>query len=138
MKICLVLEIKNTAGFIKMCFYLKRGCIKMHKHAEMLHANKGCILAVVFFRPNLLFSKWKFRVQWPNIIGTKTWPCTPLLFLWKWITSTLSFILFEKNGKVFNPWGPVFPMSPFFLGSWVPVQVQFLDDAQNDEQFQMH
>ena len=32
--------------------------------------------------------------------------------------------------------GPVFPRSPLFLRSWVPVRVRFLDDAQNDKQFQ--
>ena len=34
-------------------------------------------------------------------------------------------MLFENN----------FPRGPFFLRSIVPVQVWFLDDAQNNEQF---
>ena len=74
-------------------------------------------------------------MQSSNVIGAKTWPCTLLLFTWKWITSVLSFILLKKNGNLFNPWGLVFPRSPFFLRSWVPVRVRFFDDAQNDEQF---
>ena len=47
-KIRLVLEIRNVASFIKARFYLKRGCIKMRKHAETFHANKGCHLAIAF------------------------------------------------------------------------------------------
>ena len=60
----------------------------------------------------------------------------PLLFTWKWMNSTLSFILLEKNDNIFSPWGSVFPRSPFFLRSRVQVWVRFWDDAQNDEQFQ--
>ena len=61
-----------------------------------------------------------------------------LLFLCKWITSTLSLILLENNSNIFNPWGPVFPRSPLFHRSWVPVRVwvPFFDDVQNNEQFQ--
>ena len=73
-------------------------------------------------------------MQFSSIIGTKTWPCTPLLFIGKGITSTLSLILLEKNGNAFNLWSPVFPRSLFFLRSWVPVGTRFFYDAENDEQ----
>ena len=53
----------------------------MHKHAETFHANKDCKLAIVFFMPILLFSKYKYRVQFLNIISAKTSSCTPLLFI---------------------------------------------------------
>ena len=89
----------------------------MRKHAETFHANKDCKLAIVFFMPILLFSKYKYRVQFLNIISAKTSSCTPLLFIWKWITSTLSFTCLEKDGNAFIPWGPVFPRG------------RFLDDA---------
>ena len=82
------------------------------------------------------FAVLKFRVQFLKVICTKASPCTLLLFKWKWITSTLSFMLLEKNDNVFSPWGSVFPRGPFFLRSRVQVQVRFWDDAQNDEQFQ--
>ena len=65
----------------------------MRKHAETCHANKDCQLAIVFFIPISPFSKWKFTVQFSNVICTKTRPCTR---------------------------------------AWV----QFLDAAQNNEQFQ--
>ena len=112
-KISLVLEIKKR--FIKTRFYLKTGCMKMHKYAETFHANKGCKLAIVFFILISLFSKEKFRVQFSNVICTKTRPCTPLLFIWKWITLVLSFVLLEKNDKVFSSSGPVFPRVFFFF-----------------------
>ena len=117
MKIRLLLETKNVAIFIKICFHLKRGCMKMLKHAETLYADKSCYMAIVFFLPISLFPKKKFRVQFSNIICTKTIPSTPQLFIWKWITSTFSFILLEKNSNVVSPWGPLFQRGPFFRGS---------------------
>ena len=48
----------------------------MHKHAETFHVNKGCKLAIAFFKPISLLSKQKFRVQFSNVIYTKTRPCT--------------------------------------------------------------
>ena len=74
----------------------------MCKYGEMFHANKDYILAI-----NVLEiygnKKYKFVVQFSNVICTKTKPCTPLLFTWKWITSTLFFIWLEANGNVFIP-----------------------------------
>ena len=58
-KMRLVLEIKNIVSFIKTRFYLKGGCTKRRKHAEMFHANKGCKMAIVFFIPVSRFSKKK-------------------------------------------------------------------------------
>ena len=80
-KIHLVLEIKNVASFITTRFYLKGGCTKMREHAETFHANKGCKMAIAFFIPISPFSKKKFRVQFSNVICTKTWPCTQLHFI---------------------------------------------------------
>ena len=81
LKIHLVLEIKNVASFITTRFYLKGGCTKMREHAETFHANKGCKMAIAFFIPISPFSKKKFRVQFSNVICTKTWPCTQLHFI---------------------------------------------------------
>ena len=44
----LVLEIKNVASFITTRFYLKGGCTKIREHAETLHTNTGCKMAIVF------------------------------------------------------------------------------------------
>ena len=52
----------------------------MRKREETFHSNKGCKLAIVFFIPISLFLKQKFRVQFSNVICTKTSSCTPLLF----------------------------------------------------------
>ena len=46
------------------------------------------------------FSKYKFAVHFSKVICKKTRPCTPLLFIWKWITSTLSSISLETNCNV--------------------------------------
>ena len=81
LKIHLLLEIKNVASFITTRFYLKGGCTKMREHAETFHANKGCKMAIAFFIPISPFSKKKFRVQFSNVICTKTWPCTQLHFI---------------------------------------------------------
>ena len=81
LKIHLVLEIKNVASFITTRFYLKGGCTKMREHAETFHANTGCKMAIAFFIPISPFSKKKFRVQFSNVICTKTWPCTQLHFI---------------------------------------------------------
>ena len=81
LKIHLVLEIKNVASFITTRFYLKGGCTKMREHAETFHANKGCKMAIVFFIPISPFSKKKFRVQFSNVICTKTRPSTLLHFI---------------------------------------------------------
>ena len=40
-----------------------------------------------------------------------------LLFIWKWIASTLSVIWLETNGNVSSLWGPFFLTAPFFSGS---------------------
>ena len=81
LKIHLVLEIKNVSSFKTTRFYLKGGCTKMREHAETLHANTDCKIATAFFVPISLFSKKKFRVQFSNVICTKTWPCTQLHFI---------------------------------------------------------
>ena len=99
---------------MKTLFYWKRGCIKMRKHMETFHANKGYKLAIVIFVITSLFSKQTFVVQISKVICTKTRACTPLCCICKWITSTLSFIWHEKIGNIFSPWGPVFPTGPFF------------------------
>ena len=113
----------------------------MRKHAETLHANKVCKLAIVVFISTLPFSKSKFVVHFPNVICTKTRSCASLLFIWKWITSKLSFIWLEKNGNAFSPWGPVFPTGPLFRGSIfissrvrVRIRDRFLDDAFFNEE----
>ena len=59
----------------------------------------------------------KFAIHFLKVIWTETRPHTILLFMWKWITSILSFIRYETNGNIFNLWGPVFPTGPFFSGS---------------------
>ena len=116
-KIRLLLETKNVAILIKMCFHLKSGCMKMLKHAETFYTDKSCDMAIVFFIPISLFPKTKFRVQFSNIICTKTRLIIPQLFIWKWITSTFSFILLEKNDNVVSPWGPFLQRGPLFRGS---------------------
>ena len=123
-KIHQVLEIKSVASFIKTCFYWKRGCMKMHKHAEMFHAKKCYKLAIV---DNLtwLFSKWKFVVHFSNVICTKTRPCPSLWFICKWITSTLSFVWLETNGNVLSSWCTIFSADPFFLRSSAQVPCNF-------------
>ena len=81
MKISSVLKIQNFGSFIKTRFYLKGGCTKMREHAETFHANKGCKMGIVFFIPISPFSKKKFRVQFSNVICTKTRPSTLLHFI---------------------------------------------------------
>ena len=131
-------EMKNVASFIKARFYWQRDCIKMRKHAATFQANKGYKLAIVIFIPALSFSKWKFVVHLSNVICMETRSYTSLLFILKWITSALSFIWLEPNGKVFtksfSPVGPVFLISPFlgvpfFLRSRFGVHTRFLGDA---------
>ena len=122
---------KNIASFIKIRFYSKRGCIKARKHAETFLTNKYDKLAIVVFISTSTFQNRKFVVHFSNIICTKTWPFTPLFFIWKWITSALSFIWLETNGNIFSPWGPVFPTVPFFRGLFFlrsRFRVLFLDD----------
>ena len=104
----LVREIKNVASFIKTRFYWRRCCIKMRKYAETFHVNKCYKLAIVVFIPTPPFSKQKFLVHFSNVICAKMSPCTPLCFIWKWISSTLFLIWHEINDNVFSPWGPVF------------------------------
>lgn len=72
-KIHLVLKIKKS--FIKTCFSWKRGCMKT------------------------LFTRQKFVVHFLNLICTETRLCTSLIFIWKWIPSTFSFIWHETNGN---------------------------------------
>ena len=99
-KINLVLDTKNIASFIKTRSYLKGGCTKMRKHAETFHANKGYKMAIVFFIPVSLFSKNKFRVQFSNVICTKTWPCTLLHFLFQALI--LHYIEFIEGCRCFR------------------------------------
>ena len=80
-KIRLVLETKNVASFIKTRFYLKGDCTKMREHAETFHANMGCKMAIFIFIPVSPFSKQKLKVQFSNVICTKTCPFTLLHFI---------------------------------------------------------
>ena len=57
LKICLVLEIKNNASFIKRRFYLKRGCIKMCKYAKTFDIRKGLQTGNFCFYTNLAVLK---------------------------------------------------------------------------------
>ena len=69
-------------------------------------------------------------MHFSNVICTKTSPCTPRYFIWKWITPILSFIRFEIKGSVFSPCGPVFPTRQFFeFFLRARVRVRFLDDV---------
>ena len=95
----------------------QKHCIKLRKHTETFHPNKGYKLAVVVLIPTLSFWKQKFVVHFSNVICAKTRLCTPLLFIGKWITSTLSFIWIETYDSIFSPWGLLLPTGPFFRGS---------------------
>ena len=140
MKICLVLEVKNAASFIKTLFYRKRGCLKTRTHAETFHSNKGCKLSFLYHSRR--FQNRNLGCNFQTLLARKRGLAHPF-FLYEneslqhypW-EECLRRMLFEKNDNLFNPWGPVFLSSPFFLRSWVPVLVRFFDDAQNDEQFQ--
>ena len=70
--------------------------MKMRKHVETFHANKGCKLAIVFFKP--IWGCFQNR----NLARKRQ-----LLFTWKWINSTLYFILLEKPLRGFSK-GSVF------------------------------
>ena len=100
-KIRSVPEIKTVGSFIKTRFYWKRGCIKMVYRAEKFHIYQGYKVPIVLFIPTSLFSKYKIVAHFSNFICTNTRFCTFLPFIWKWITSTLSFIWNEKNGNIF-------------------------------------
>ena len=95
-------EIKNVTSFIKTHFYWMQGCTKMRKHAKIFHTNNGYKLAIVVFTATSLFSEWKFVVHFSNFICTKMRSCAPLRFIWKLITSTVSFIWHERNSNVFR------------------------------------
>ena len=57
MKTRLGLKIKKHFQFHKNTFLFKTLCIKMRKHAEVFHINKGYKLAIAVFIPILSF--WK-------------------------------------------------------------------------------
>ena len=97
----------------------------------------------IWSRKDLVYDKhfWFFRnrnlvCNFQTLFARKRGLAHPYFLIWKWITSTLSFILLERNDNVFSFRGSVFPRGPFFLKSRVRVRVRFWDDAQNDEQFQ--
>ena len=66
-----LLEIKNVASFIKTCFYLKRGCMKMRKHAETFHTNKGCKLAIVFLNQFRSFQNRNLGCNFQTLFARK-------------------------------------------------------------------
>ena len=130
MKIRLVHEIENAASFIKTGFYWKRDCIKMHKHAETFHANKGCKLEIVFFVQNR-----NLGCNFQTLLARKRGLLHPFFlygneslrhYLWYYLKRMATFLILEVR---------FFQGARFFLRSWVPVRVRFFDDAQNDEQF---
>ena len=88
-------------------------CLNTRKRSMLIRA---AIWQSSFFYQFCCFQKRNLGCN-SNIICTKTRPSTPQLFIWKWITSTFSFILLEKNGNVFSPWDPLFQRGPFFRGS---------------------
>ena len=130
-KIRLVLEIKNVASFIKARFYLKRGCIKMRKHAETFHANKGCHLATVFlyqfrrfqnrnlgailkrfFHENVVLQTPTFymKMNYFDIVFYITWE------EWQRFQSLRSS--FSKTSVLSSGPGPVFKRCPKRLAVW--------------------
>ena len=63
-----------------------------------------------------------------------------LIFIWKWITSTLSFIWLETNANVSSLWNPFFQwvcllVGEFFLRSRFQVRLRFLDNSYNFHNF---
>ena len=92
----------------KKVFYWKRDCIKINKHAKRFLANKGYRLVTTVFCTNFAVIRVKkFFVHFSNVICTKTKHWTPQLFI-------SIFTPIEINGKVYSPWGPVFPTCQFF------------------------
>ena len=84
-KIRLVFEIRNVASFIKTRFYLKRfylkrGCIKMRKHAETFRANKGCNLAIVFLYQFRRFQNRNLGCNFQTLFARKRGLATPYFF----------------------------------------------------------
>lgn len=116
-----ICSLTNQDKILKTRFYWKRECMKIRKHMQTFHANKGFKLAIVFFILTSPFSKQNFVVHFSNVIYTKTVPCSLLRLL---TTSTLSFIWLETNGNVSSPRGPVSPIGLFFMGSGFFFQVQ--------------
>ena len=71
-------------------------------------------MAIAVFILTSPFSNCKFAVHFSHVIWTKARPCTPLLFIWKWITLKLSFILHETSGNVFTSCVRFFKRLRFF------------------------
>ena len=113
LKIRLVLEIKNVFSFIKTRFYLKRGCIKMHKHSGAANWQSSFLYH---------FAACKKKNLGCNFLT---------LFAWKWNLIHPYFIFYVKinhfdiafhmtwEGRVYvcSSSGLVFPREPYFRES---------------------
>ena len=100
-KIRPVPEIKSVGSFIKTRFYWKRGCIKMVCRAEKVPYISGLKSANCLIYTNFVVFKIENCSTLFKLYLHEYKICTLLLFIWKWITSTLSFIWNEKNGNIF-------------------------------------
>ena len=98
----LVLEIKNVASFIKTRFCLKRSCIKLRKHAETFHSNKGCNLAIVFLFQFRRFQNRNLGFNFQTLFARKRGLAHPY-FLYENESLRHCLMILEKNGNVFSP-----------------------------------
>ena len=113
LKLRLVLEIKNVFSFLKTRFYLKRGCIKMHKHAWaenwqssfLFHfavckkKNLGCNFLTLFAQKRSLahhYFTFYMKINLSDIAFHMTW---------------------EEREYVCSSSGLVFPREPYFRAS---------------------
>ena len=100
----------------------------MAKHAKTFHTNKGYNFVAVASIVTSPFLKYEFVSNFSYVIWTIARPCTPLLFIWKRIKLTFSFIWNKTNGNFLTTWVPVFQVVLFFIRSMIRVQVRFLDN----------
>ena len=62
---------KNVTSLIKTRLYFIGDCIKIRKHAETFHVNKGCKLAVVVFIPFRCFQNTNLGCSFQTLFARK-------------------------------------------------------------------
>ena len=117
LKIRLVLRIKNVFSFIKARFYLKRGCMKMHKHLGTANWQSSFLYHFAVCR------KKNLGCNFLTLFAQKSSLVHPYFFYMKINHFDIAFYNLKRTGVYFSSLDLVFPREQYLRGSAFP-QVQ--------------
>ena len=87
---------------MKTCFYLKRDCMKMGKHAKTFHVNKGLAIFISLYTNSAIFKREICGRYFERYLHENYALHTPVFYM-KMSNFNIVFHMTRKNGNIFSP-----------------------------------